>query len=173
MSHSEANDKLPPSTSVFLLTRRTPAVSSRVGSTLPLPLYADVRLHIPMTHRTDVIRYDATSLFAHLDKDSKGFVTVLQFLKGMVKLAFNDFHHKSSVVFTRKSLHGTPIKPRWDPTTGASPYVERHIIDDSPTSEFFWLKLEDTEEPTPFEEGVGSTAISVLSEVNLINYFQS
>ena len=27
-----------------------------VGSKLPLPLYADVRLHIPMTHRTD--RYD-------------------------------------------------------------------------------------------------------------------
>ena len=30
------------------------SVSSRVGS---LPLYADVRLHIPMTHRDDVIRY--------------------------------------------------------------------------------------------------------------------
>ena len=28
-----------------------PSVFSRVGSKLPLPLYADVRLHIPMTHR--------------------------------------------------------------------------------------------------------------------------
>ena len=37
--------------------RRTPSVSSRFGSKLPLPLYADVRLHIPMTHRNDVIRY--------------------------------------------------------------------------------------------------------------------
>ena len=53
-------DKLPPPTSFFFLLtrskggRRTPSVSSRVGSTLPLPLYADVRLHIPMTHRNDV-----------------------------------------------------------------------------------------------------------------------
>ena len=37
--------------------QRTPSVSSRVGSKLPLPLYADVRLHTPMTHRDDVIRY--------------------------------------------------------------------------------------------------------------------
>ena len=29
--------------------RRTPSVPSRFGSKLPLPLYADVRLHIPMT----------------------------------------------------------------------------------------------------------------------------
>ena len=29
-------------------------MSSRVGS---LPLYADVRFHIPLTHRNDVIRY--------------------------------------------------------------------------------------------------------------------
>ena len=33
--------------------RRTPSVSSRIGSKLPLPLYADVRLYIPMTHRND------------------------------------------------------------------------------------------------------------------------
>ena len=33
--------------------RGTPSVSSRVGSKLPLPLYADVRFHIPMTHRND------------------------------------------------------------------------------------------------------------------------
>ena len=33
--------------------RCTPSVSSRVGSKLPLPLYADVRFHIPMTHRND------------------------------------------------------------------------------------------------------------------------
>ena len=50
-------DKLPPSTS-FLVNSRTlmgctPSVSSRVGSKLPLPLYADMRLHIPMTHRND------------------------------------------------------------------------------------------------------------------------
>ena len=32
------------------------SVSSRVGSRLPLPLYADVRLHIPMTHRNDRYR---------------------------------------------------------------------------------------------------------------------
>ena len=30
--------------------RRTPSVSSRFDSKLPLPLYANVRLHIPMTH---------------------------------------------------------------------------------------------------------------------------
>ena len=36
---------------------RTPSVSSRIGSKLPLPLYADVRFHIPMTCRNDVIRY--------------------------------------------------------------------------------------------------------------------
>ena len=62
------SDKLPPSTSFFANSRtlmgctdplrrggrRTPSVSSRVGS---LPLYADVRFHIPMTHRNDVIRY--------------------------------------------------------------------------------------------------------------------
>ena len=34
--------------------RRTPSVSSRISSKLPLPLHADVRLHIPMTHRNDV-----------------------------------------------------------------------------------------------------------------------
>ena len=34
--------------------RRTPPVSSRVGNKLPLPLYADVRLYIPMTHNNDV-----------------------------------------------------------------------------------------------------------------------
>ena len=34
-------------------SRRTPSVSSRVDSKLPLPLYADVRFHIPMTHRND------------------------------------------------------------------------------------------------------------------------
>ena len=28
-----------------------------IGSKLPLPLYADVRLHTTMTHRNDVIRY--------------------------------------------------------------------------------------------------------------------
>ena len=33
--------------------RRTPSVSSRVGSKLPLPRYADVQFHIPMTHRDD------------------------------------------------------------------------------------------------------------------------
>ena len=33
--------------------RRTPSASSRFGSQLPLPLYADVRLHITMTHRND------------------------------------------------------------------------------------------------------------------------
>ena len=33
--------------------RRTSSVSSQFGSKLPLPLYADVRLHIPMTHRND------------------------------------------------------------------------------------------------------------------------
>ena len=31
----------------------TPSVFSRVGSKLPLPVYADVRFHIPMTHRDD------------------------------------------------------------------------------------------------------------------------
>ena len=33
--------------------RRTPSASSRFGSKLPLPLYADVRLHIPMTHHNN------------------------------------------------------------------------------------------------------------------------
>ena len=35
-----------------------PSVPSRFGSKLPLPHYADVRLHIPMAPRNDVIRYD-------------------------------------------------------------------------------------------------------------------
>ena len=43
-----------PPTSFFVnsitLMGCTPSVSSRVGSKLPLPLYADVRFHIPMTH---------------------------------------------------------------------------------------------------------------------------
>ena len=39
--------------------RRTPSVSSRVGN---LPLYADVRFHVTMTHRNDVIRYGRTLL---------------------------------------------------------------------------------------------------------------
>ena len=34
-------------------TSLLPSVSSRVGSKLPLPLYADLRFHIPMTHRND------------------------------------------------------------------------------------------------------------------------
>ena len=33
-----------------------PSVSSRVGSKLPPPLYADVRLHIPTTHHNDAGR---------------------------------------------------------------------------------------------------------------------
>ena len=37
--------------------RRTLPVSSRVGSKLPLQFYADVRLHIPMTHRNYGDRY--------------------------------------------------------------------------------------------------------------------
>ena len=44
--------------------RRTPSVSSRFGSKLPLPLYADVRLHITMTYRNDVIRY-SDKRYAH------------------------------------------------------------------------------------------------------------
>ena len=69
---SSVRDKLPPSTSFFANSRtlmgctgplrrggrRTPSVSSRVGS---LPLYADVRLHILMTRRNDVIRYCGNS----------------------------------------------------------------------------------------------------------------
>ena len=35
--------------------RRTPSVPSRFGSKLPLPLYADVRLQFPMTHRTGAL----------------------------------------------------------------------------------------------------------------------
>ena len=46
-----------PPTSFFVnsitLMGCTTSVSSRVGSKLPLPLYADVRFHIPMTHRND------------------------------------------------------------------------------------------------------------------------
>ena len=34
-----------------------PISVTSIGSKLPLPLYADVRFHIPMNHRNDVIRY--------------------------------------------------------------------------------------------------------------------
>ena len=43
--------------------RCTPSVSSRIGGKLPLPLYADVRLHIPMTHRNAA----GTQFFGRLD----------------------------------------------------------------------------------------------------------
>ena len=82
---ARVRDKLTPSTSFFANSRtlmgctdplrqgrRTPSVSSRVGS---LPRYADVRLHIPMTHRNDVIRYrmDHMPLLIAQNKGAEGF----------------------------------------------------------------------------------------------------
>ena len=43
-------------------------MSSRVGS---LPLYADVRLHILMTHRNDVIRYALKETLSTLRAESE------------------------------------------------------------------------------------------------------
>ena len=52
--------------------RRTPSVSSRVGS---LPLYADVRLNITMTHRDDA---GTTATYVTLSKSFDLFGTMPQ-----------------------------------------------------------------------------------------------
>ena len=126
----------------------TISVPLMFGSKLPHLNYADVRIHIPMTHPNHLkvfeqldtagdgrltlqmlqdgwnhpevqavlssyeYKHDAASLMAHLDPDNNG-CTVLEFLKGMVKLAQGDTnsHHRSSVKFTRRSLHSSPVKP--------------------------------------------------------------
>ena len=65
--HKKARVNSPPSTSFLVNSRtpkggrRAPSVSSRVGSKLPLPLYADVRFHIPMTHRNDAGKSERNS----------------------------------------------------------------------------------------------------------------
>lgn len=51
----------------FCKLENTGGVSSRFGSKLPLPLYADVRLHISVTHRNDVIRYTFKTLLDGYD----------------------------------------------------------------------------------------------------------
>ena len=38
---------------IYRVSEVPPSVSSRVDSKLPLPVYADVLFHIPMTHNND------------------------------------------------------------------------------------------------------------------------
>ena len=53
--------------------------------------------------------HDIDTLMDHLDADGDGSITVLEFLKGMVKLANEESQHTQGVKFTRKSLHDIPV----------------------------------------------------------------